>query len=187
LDNGARFLQLRAKRAASGALFQTARAMVQRAAGVNGSVIVNDRADIARLADAAGVHVGQEDLAPSAIRAIVGDAALIGLSTHTSEQLKSALVEPVDYLAIGPVFGTATKATGYDPVGLDDVRRARAAIAVSSAPGMPLVAIGGITLDNARSVIAAGADAVAVISDILATGDPGARVAAFMRTLGGSH
>jgi thiamine-phosphate pyrophosphorylase len=189
LDHGARFLQLRAKRAASGPMLQTARAMVQRASGVNASLIVNDRADIARLAGAAGVHVGQEDLVPSAVRGLVGEAALIGQSTHTPEQLRRALQEadPLNYLAVGPVFGTATKATGYAPIGLGDVRRARAAIAASRRPDMPLVAIGGITLDNAPSVIQAGADAVAVITDILTTGDPGARVTAFLRTLGESH
>jgi thiamine-phosphate pyrophosphorylase len=189
LDRGAGFLQLRAKRAASGPMLQTARAIVQRASGVNASLIVNDRADIARLAGAAGVHVGQDDLAPSAVRGMVGGAALIGRSTHTPEQLRRALEEgePVNYLAVGPVFGTTTKATGYHPIGLGAVRRARAVIAASSTPDMPLVAIGGINLDNAASVIRAGADAVAVISDILTTGDPGARVTAFLRTLGESH
>lgn len=128
------------------------------------------------MAGAAGVHVGQEDLAPAAARAIVGDTAIVGRSTHTEQQVDAARQEPIDYLAIGPVFGTATKATGYDAVGLDMVRRATRA-------GRPVVAIGGVTLDNAASVIAAGAASVAVISDLVSGGDPQRRVRDFLARL----
>jgi thiamine-phosphate pyrophosphorylase len=149
-------------------------------AGAGARVVVNDRADVARLAGAAGVHVGQDDLAPEAVRRIVGPDRIIGLSTHTIAQLDAAVREPVDYLAIGPVFGTASKATGYDAVGLEMVTRAAER---AHARGLPLVAIGGITSDNAADVIRAGADSVAVISDLIATGDPRARVREYLERL----
>ena len=161
-------------------LLATASAVVQLAHRHQALVIINDRADIARLADADGVHVGQEDLAPAAVRAIVGDTAIVGLSTHTTEQVDRAVREPVSYVAVGPVFGTSTKATGYEPIGLERVREAARR---ARARGLPLVAIGGITLENASSVLDAGAASVAVISDLLATGDPEARVRAFLKAL----
>ena len=148
-----------------------------RASASGATVIVNDRADIARLSGAAGVHVGQDDLAPAQVRGLLGPDAIVGLSTHTTEQLDRALREPVDYVAVGPVFGTATKATGYEPIGVELVRTAAARCA---ARNVPLVAIGGITRDRAQEVLAAGARSVAVISDILANGDPAARVRDFL-------
>jgi thiamine-phosphate pyrophosphorylase len=181
LSGGARFLQVRAKHLAGAAFLDTASAIVDLARPAGASVIVNDRADIARLAGAAGVHVGQEDLAPRAVRTVVGDDAVVGLSTHTVEQLERALDEPVSYVAIGPVFGTATKETGYEAIGLERVANASRRAA---ARGLPLVAIGGITVHNARAVVDAGAAAVAVIGDLLATGDPEARVRAYLERLG---
>ncbi|HXI28376.1 MAG TPA: thiamine phosphate synthase [Vicinamibacterales bacterium] len=180
LDGGARFLQLRAKAMASGPLLETTAAIMALARSYGATLIVNDRADIARLAGAGGVHVGQDDLAPAAVRAIVGPDAIVGLSTHTIEQIDRAVGEPVGYVAIGPVFGTATKVTGYDRVGLDMVR---AAAARASARGLPLVAIGGITLETAASVLAAGATSVAVIGDLLAGGDPERRTREFLAAL----
>ena len=180
LRGGARFLQLRAKSMPGAQLLATASAVVQLAHRDQAQVIINDRADIARLADADGVHVGQEDLSPAAVRALIGDTAMVGLSTHTTEQLDRALREPVTYVAVGPVFGTATKATGYERVGLEMVRDAARR---ASALGLPLVAIGGITLENAASVRDAGAVSVAVISDLLSTGDPEARVRAYLERL----
>jgi thiamine-phosphate pyrophosphorylase len=141
-------------------------------------IVVNDRVDLARLSRAAGVHIGQEDVPPRAARQQLGPDAIVGLSTHTIGQLEAALREPVSYVAVGPVFGTATKDTGYQPVGLDLVREAAA-----RAAGLPIVAIGGITLERAPAVLAAGAAAVAVIGDLLAGSDPGARVAAYARAL----
>jgi len=176
VDGGARFLQLRAKHLSGAAFLETATAVVALGRAVQAIVIVNDRADIAKLAGADGVHVGQDDLTPAAARAILGDRAIVGLSTHTAEQIDRAAREPVSYLAIGPVFGTATKATGYDAVGLEMVARAARA-------GPPVVAIGGITLDTAGSVIAAGAASVAVIGDLLTGGDPAARARAFVGRL----
>jgi thiamine-phosphate pyrophosphorylase len=176
LDGGARFLQLRAKHLSGAAFLDAASAIVALGHAVQAIVLVNDRADIAKLAGADGVHLGQDDLAPAAARAILGDQAIVGLSTHTMEQIERAAREPVSYIAIGPVFGTATKATGYDAVGLDMVARA-------ARSGRPVVAIGGITLDTAGSVIAAGAASVAVIGDLLTGRDPGARARAFVDRL----
>ena len=161
-------------------MLATASAVVQLAHRHRARVVVNDRADIARLSGADGVHVGQEDLAPAAVRALVGDVSIVGLSTHTTAQIERAVLEPVSYVAIGPVFGTTTKVTGYEKVGLEMVREASRRV---NARGLPLVAIGGITLENAISVLEAGAASVAVISDLLATGDPEARVRAFVEHL----
>ena len=180
LHGGARFLQVRATAASGAWLHDTTSAIVALAHAEGAIVIVNDRADIARLAGADGVHVGQNDLPPAAVRSIVGTDCLVGVSTHTIEQIDAAVLEPVDYVAIGPVFGTSTKSTGYEAVGLE---RVRAAAGVAHGRGLPIVAIGGITLDRAADVIEAGASSVAVISDLLATGDPEARVREYLRRL----
>ena len=179
-QGGARFFQIRAKLESSRWLLDTVLAVMDQARPAGAVVIVNDRADIARLARAGGVHVGQDDLSPGHVRLVVG-AGIVGLSTHTREQIDAALGDPdVSYLAIGPVFTTGTKATGYDAVGLERVREA----AARTAPrGVPLVAIGGITLERSAAVIEAGANAVAVISDVMTAGDPAARVAQFLAAL----
>jgi len=179
LNGGARLVQVRAKGASSGWLLDASIAIVAAAREVHATVIINDRADVARLAGASGVHLGQNDLAPAAARAIVGDA-IIGRSTHTPDELNRALSEPVDYVAIGPVFETATKATGHAALGL---ARVASAAAVTRPRGLPLVAIGGITLDRAAEVVASGADSVAVISDLFTGGDPEARVRAYVHAL----
>jgi thiamine-phosphate pyrophosphorylase len=188
MAGGARWLQLRAKTLSGGAFLETA-TRLQDLAGANGvQLIVNDRADVARLSGAAGVHVGQDDLAPAAARTIVGPNAVVGFSTHTETQIDAAVLQPVNYIAIGPVFGTATKETGYTAIGLDRVRYAAAAVARASSSDLDrtrdVVAIGGVTLDTAAAVLAAGATAVAVITDLLATGDPEARVRAYVECLG---
>jgi len=180
LEGGATFLQLRAKQAASGPLLDSATAIVAMGAPFGAQLIVNDRADIARLSGAAGVHVGQDDLAPEAARRVVGPQGVVGISTHTPVQLDAAVREPVDYIAIGPVFGTASKATGYDAIGLAMVEQAAAR---AHARGLQVVAIGGITLERALDVVRAGADAVAVIGDLLRTGDPRARVHEYLERL----
>lgn len=120
---------------------------------------MNDRADVAKLLDAA-LHLGQDDLPPSAARRIVGERGAIGFSTHNEAQLRAGDREPVDYLAIGPIFGTSSKENPDPVVGLDELRRLRAFTE------KPLVAIGGITRANALSVFEAGADSVAVIGDL---------------------
>jgi thiamine-phosphate pyrophosphorylase len=180
LKGGARLLQVRAKGVSGASFLEAASAIVALAHREGALVIVNDRAEIARLSGADGVHVGQDDLAPGMVRAIVGDDAIVGLSTHTPEQL-AAVPAGLSYVAIGPVFATATKPTGLDALGLGPVR---AAAAATRARGLPLVAIGGITLDRAADVIGAGAASVAVISDLLSTGDPEARVRAYLLRLG---
>ncbi len=180
LNGGARFLQVRAKQASSAWLLDASSAVVALARPLGAVVVVNDRADLARVSHADGVHLGQEDLGPAAAREIVGRDALIGLSTHTLEQVDAAVGQPVNYVAIGPVFGTRTKATGYPAIGLDLVGRAAAR---ACARGLPLVAIGGITLETVADVIGAGASSVAVISDLIVTRDPEARVRAYLDRL----
>jgi len=142
------------------------------------SVIVNDRADLAAMAKAAGVHVGQDDLAPDEARHLVGPDRIVGFSTHTIPQIEAAIREPISYLAVGPIFGTTTKETGYSAVGL-----ALVSTAARLAGSIPVVAIGGITIDTAESVLQAGAASVAVIGDLLAQGNPQGRVAAYLQRL----
>jgi len=134
---------------------------VQVAHDLGVKVIINDRVDIALAVKADGVHLGQEDVPPYAARGILGSEAIIGFSTHSLEQALLAAQMPIDYVAIGPIFPTTTKQSGNAPVGLDGVARVRDALR-----GMPLVAIGGITSENAAAVIESGADVVAVIGDI---------------------
>ena len=173
LDGGATLLQVRAKALSSADLLEVSRQVVALAAPFRAAVVVNDRADVAVLAGAAGVHVGQDDLSPAQARAIVGPDALVGVSTHSHDQIAEAARAPVSYIAVGPVFGTATKDTGYDAVGLDLLRRA-------AATSFDVVAIGGMTLERVPHVIAAGATSVAVITDLLAGGNPAARTRAFV-------
>lgn len=178
LDGGARLLQLRAKRLPSGPFLDLCDALVRAATPYQSSIVVNDRADVAALAGAAGVHVGQEDLAPADARRLLGPAAIVGISTHTVAQIEAALHTPISYLAVGPVFGTTTKDTGYAAVGLGLVTTA-----ARMAGPIPVVAIGGITLETASSVLEAGATAVAVIGDLVMPGNPQGRVAAYLQRL----
>lgn len=179
LSAGARLLQLRCKSSGSGAFLDLARAVLEDADAAGATLIINDRADVAALAGAHGLHVGQDDLRPEDARAVIGATTILGLSTHTREQWESAVQAPISYLAIGPVFGTGTKDTGYAAVGVETVRQAAAAARERE---LPTVAIGGITLENAPAVIEAGAASVAVISDLL-KGDPEARCRAFLGAL----
>jgi thiamine-phosphate pyrophosphorylase len=179
LAGGATCLQLRCKGVASGPFLDLANRMLSEARAAGATLIINDRADVAALSGAHGLHVGQTDLTPADARSVIGAHALLGLSTHTKEQWDAAVREPISYMAIGPAFGTGTKDTGYAAVGLGVVRQAADAAA---AHGLPTVAIGGITLANAASAIDAGAAAVAVISDLV-NGDPETRCRAFLRTL----
>ncbi len=179
LAGGARWLQLRAKAIGGGAFLDLANAILQDTNAAGGTLIINDRADIAALSGAPGLHVGQDDLTPADARTVIGVEAILGLSTHTPEQWERAVREPISYMAIGPVFGTGTKDTGYQAIGLETVRRASEAAARQ---GLPTVAIGGITLENAASVIAAGAASVAVITDLL-KGDPEVRCRSFVQAL----
>jgi thiamine-phosphate pyrophosphorylase len=164
---GAGVIQLREKHADPREFYREAAeaAAVARALGV--LLIVNDRADIALACGARGLHLGQDDLDPAAARRVVGDAFLVGYSTHNVGQAIEAARLPVDYVAVGPVFGTRTKANPDPVAGLEGVARVRAALPAR----LPLVAIGGITLENAPSVLAAGADSVAVVSALVGVPD----------------
>ena len=140
------------------------------------TLIMNDRADLCLAADFEGVHVGQDDLSPNSARKIIGPTRWLGVSTHNPAQVIEAEKTSADYIAIGPVFGTASKANPDPVVGLDGVREAR------KLTSKPLVAIGGITRDNCAEVIEAGADSVAVISDLIR--DPRKSAEEFLRILG---
>ena len=175
---GGRVVQLRAKALADGELLALAREAVAAARALGGLLLVNDRPDIALLSEADGVHVGQDDLPPADARRVLPRAALVGLSTHDDLQVDAAADDPVDYVAIGPVFATRTKPDAHPPVGLEGVRSAR------SRTRRPLVAIGGITAQNARAVIEAGADGVAVLSAVLADGDVEAAVRRLRSAMG---
>jgi thiamine-phosphate pyrophosphorylase len=177
LEGGARLLQIRSKLAPSGRFVEQALAVGALAQPLGALVVVNDRFDVALAAELRAVHVGQDDVPVAMVRRFLGPEGIIGLSTHTREQVDAALYEPIDYLAVGPIFDTASKDPGYDPVGLDLIAYAAARTE------LPIVAIGGITLERAKRVIDAGARSVAVIGDLLRTGDPAARVGEFLRAL----
>jgi thiamine-phosphate pyrophosphorylase len=176
---GARLVQLRAKGIPDRPLLAMARAAVAAAHASGSLLVLNDRADVARLAGADGVHVGQDDLGAADVRSVMGRGALIGVSTHGLAQLEAVAAEPVDYVAIGPVFATRTKENPDPVIGVEMVRRARAV------RRGPLVAIGGITRANARAVVDAGADGVAVISDLLDASDLAHAYAELRAAIGG--
>jgi len=175
VKGGATLVQYRNKRDGGRQMLSDAREL-RRALGAEVRLIMNDRADLCLAAGFDGVHVGQDDLSPESARLIVGDGLWVGVSTHSVEQAIAADKTSADYIAIGPVFATASKENPDPVVGLEGVRAARAATR------KPLVAIGGITRSNCASVIEAGADSVAVISDLVH--DPAKSVAAFLRVLG---
>jgi thiamine-phosphate pyrophosphorylase len=156
---GIRFLQYRDKEAADDLVLE--RAALLRTIFPDSCLILNDRVSLVAAARYDGIHVGQEDLSPAQTRATLGSEVLIGVSTHSEDQLRRATNGPADYIAIGPVFATASKLDPDPVVGLDGVRAARAMTA------KPLVAIGGINRSNCAAVIEAGADSVAVISDLI--------------------
>jgi thiamine-phosphate pyrophosphorylase len=157
---GCTLLQYRNKSGNARIMLEQAREL-KKHLGSSLRLIMNDRADLCLAAEFDGVHVGQDDLSPGAVRGIIGPDRWLGVSTHNPEQLSEADLTSADYLAIGPVFATSSKERPDPVVGLEGVRRAR------SLTRKPLVAIGGITRANAASVIEAGADSVAVISDLL--------------------
>jgi thiamine-phosphate pyrophosphorylase len=171
---GVALIQYRDKTATPRRLFETCSALASRLRG-RARFIVNDRVDIAALCDADGVHVGQKDLSAEYARAMCGDGHWVGVSTHNLEQFRAALGTSADYIAVGPVFATTTKKNPDPVVGLEFVALAR---------GMtrkPIVAIGGITAENAESVYRAGANSIAVIRDLSATGKPAERAAEYLR------
>lgn len=156
---GASLIQIREKDLPSGEFLAMARDAVAAGKECDVKIIINDRVDIAFLSGAAGVHVGRGDLPPAEARRLLGDDAIIGYSTHSVEQAIAAVKMPVDYIAIGPVYPTDTKEDTEPVVGIEGIAAVRAAIG-----GLPLVAIGGINGERISEVLAAGADAAAVIS-----------------------
>ena len=177
LAAGVQIIQLRDKQAPSGELYMRAEAVGACIRKAKGTFIVNDRADVALAVEAAGVHVGQEDLPVESARAILGPAKVIGYSTHVLEQVEEADQGSADYIAFGPIFPTTSKANPDAVVGLAGLREAR------KATRKPLVAIGGITLENARAVMEAGADSVAVIRSLVGAPDIRKRAEEFLDLL----
>jgi thiamine-phosphate pyrophosphorylase len=161
-EGGASLVQLREKQLPPREFYAEALAAVAVAGKRGVQLIINDRVDVALAVGAHGVHLGQDDMPPEAARKLLGLNAVIGHSTHNIEQAIAATRLPVDYLAIGPIFATATKSDTAPVLGLEGLRAVRQAIG-----SFPLVAIGGITQANARAAIEAGADSVAVISAVL--------------------
>src|SRR6266852_9022338 len=174
---GVRLLQYRNKRASARELFERSKRLSSLLIPLGVTFVVNDRADVASAAEASGVHVGQEDLRAEAARLVMGVGKLLGVSTHNLHQFKDAAATSADYLAVGPVFSTSTKANPDPVVGIEFLRRVR------PLTDKPIVAIGGITLERAAEAIQAGADSVAVISDILVAPDPGQRARHYVELL----
>ncbi len=161
-DGGARLIQLREKQSSPREFFNQAEESVAEARKRGLRIIINDRADIALAVGADGIHLGQDDLPAENVRQMLGELTIIGLSTHNSEQAKRATQLPIDYLAIGPIYPTSTKKDPDPPIGVDGLRKVREVVG-----DIPLVAIGGISLETAAEVLAAGADMVAVIGAVL--------------------
>ena len=175
LAGGVTLLQYRDKSGNARQIVQQARELKRRLGG-SVKLIMNDRADLCLAAGFAGVHVGQEDLSAESARRVIGASLWLGVSTHNAEQVKQADKTSANYVAIGPVFPTASKANPDPVIGLEGVRQARALTR------KPLVAIGGINRANCRAVIEAGADSVAVISDLMR--EPGKSAEDFLRIIG---
>ncbi len=175
LDGGVTLLQYRNKSGRARIMLEQARAL-RSMAGAGVKLIMNDRPDLCLLAGYDGVHVGQEDLSPASVRRIIGPHLWLGVSTHNPAQVAEAANTSADYVAVGPVFSTASKINPDPVIGLEGVRLAR------SLTSKALVAIGGITRAHARDVIEAGADCVAVISDLLS--NPRQSAGDFLRVLG---
>lgn len=168
---GVRLVQYRDKTGSPQEVLREAALLKASLAGSGCRLIMNDRADLAVLAEYDGVHVGHLDLSPADARRVVGEGRIVGVSTHNEEQVRAAELSCADYIAFGPIFSTGTKLDTEPVVGLEGLRRARALTT------KPLVAIGGITRENARSVIDAGADSLAVISGLLLPSEPVGKVA----------
>jgi thiamine-phosphate pyrophosphorylase len=176
-EGGATFIQLREKNASPRDFYEAAYEAVQVARRLGVQVIINDRVDIAIAVGADGVHLGQYDLPPEKARALLGESRIVGFSTHNLKQALAACSAPVDYVAIGPVFQTSTKEKPDPVVGLEAIAEVKRNVS------RPLVAIGGITLGLAKSVIEAGADSVAIISDLYSTEGIAARARRYFRLL----
>jgi thiamine-phosphate pyrophosphorylase len=177
LSAGVRLLQYRAKNVAAREMLETATTLSAWARKSNATFFVNDRPDVAWLAGADGVHVGQDDLGVEHARSLLGPNRWVGVSTHNPEQFAAAAATSADYIAIGPIFQTSSKLNPDPVVGTEMIRRVR------QLTKKPIVAIGGIRLEHAAEVIESGADSVAVISDIVAAAHPGKRAEQFLERL----
>ena len=175
---GVRLLQYRNKRAPARELFESSKRLASLLIPQRITFVVNDRADVAAVAGANGVHVGQEDLGVEETRLVVGAARFVGVSTHNLEQFQRAAASSADYIAVGPIFATGTKSNPDPVVGTQFIRRVR------PITDKPIVAIGGITLERAPEIIESGADSVAVISDILGAPEPAMRARQYIDLLG---
>jgi thiamine-phosphate pyrophosphorylase len=176
LAGGGRLIQLREKTMPPADLLPVARQLARRCREVGAVFIVNDRADLAVAVDADGLHVGQDDMPAREARRLLRPGMVLGVSTHDEDQARAAVADAADYVAVGSIFPTTSRA-GFQLVGTDLIRRVRPAVPV------PLVAIGGITADNAAEVIRAGADGVAVISAVCAQRDPESATRALLERL----
>lgn len=177
---GVRLFQYRDKSSSSADMVRASRLLAEQFIPRGATFIVNDRPDVAFLSGASGVHVGQDDLSAADARAVVGPSMLVGASTHNRAQFEAAL-GAADYIAVGPIFATGSKANPDPVVGTALLKELR------SLTELPIVAIGGITLERASEVIEAGADSVAVISDILRAADPAERARQFLQALGSNR
>lgn len=171
---GVRLMQVRAKNFGPAAYLEIARRAVDSTAHAGVRMVINDRPDVAALSGSAGVHLGQEDVPVEAARATFKASLWVGVSTHNVAQLEAAVATSADYIAVGPIFATHSKENPDPVVGLELLRRAR------TMTSKPIVAIGGITIESAADVFAAGADSVAVISDIARAANPGERAARYL-------
>lgn len=174
IKGGASLIQIREKSASSGRFYAEALEALKIARSNNVKIIINDRCDIAYLIGADGVHLGQDDISPIEARKFLGPNAIIGYSTHNRDQALEALKMPIDYISVGPIFATDTKEAPDPIVGLDGLRAIRKLIRE-----LPIVAIGGINLQNAKSVFNAGADSIAIIGALLSSEDIAQRMEAF--------
>jgi thiamine-phosphate pyrophosphorylase len=177
IDAGVRLIQYRNKRASGRELFETSSELAEYLNPLEVQFIVNDRVDVAALAGAGGVHVGQDDLGVEQARQVMGEGKWVGISTHNPGQFRSALETSAEYIAVGPIFATGSKENPDPVVGVGFVREARAMT------DKPIVAIGGITLEQAAEVIEAGADSVAIIGDILGAENVGKRARQYVDLL----
>jgi len=178
VDAGVRLIQYRNKRASGRQLFETSRELAEYLNPIGVHFIVNDRADVAALVRAGGVHVGQDDLGAEQARKVIGDGKWVGVSTHNAGQFRAVLETSADYVAVGPVFATGSKENPDPAVGVGFVREARAMTDKS------IVAVGGITLERAAELIETGADSVAIIGDILGAENVGKRARQYVDLLG---
>ena len=174
LEGGARLVQVRDKTRDDGPVYRELLEIREVCRLEGARLIVNDRTDLAMAAGADGVHLGQDDLPVSVARKMLGHDAIVGISTHTRSQFEEACSMPVDYIAVGPIFTTGTKVSRYEPLGVDFIRQA------ARVCPRPLVAIGGIRVENAERAWGAGVHSVAVISDLVNAPDPARKVSQFL-------